>query len=147
MSDLFSFVLTPEQRDLIRQKQAERAKLEAIIADAQRRLTPINDWLDAIAKVTGGKIDLFVTSSVSSTGSAAMTESADSANMTITIEKIANESAAPVSRKDLKQMLAKLGYSEDRLGNYFYTVVHRLKMKGRITVQPDGSVYGAASKN
>jgi hypothetical protein len=147
MSDLFSFVLTPEQRDIIRQKQTEKAKLETIIADAHRRLAPLNDWLDAVTKVTGGRIEMSASSSVSSTGNAAVTESGDSVNMTVAIEKIANESTAPISRKDLKQMLAKKGYSEDRLGNYFYTVVHRLKTKGRITVEPDGSVYGAASKN
>jgi hypothetical protein len=66
--------------------------------------------------------------------------------MTEAIEKIANEVGVPIPRKELKRLLKRQGFPNDRLGNYFYTAVHRLKGKKRITVQPDGSVWRAPSK-
>jgi hypothetical protein len=40
-------------------------------------------------------------------------------------------------------MLAKEGFPPDRLANYFYTAIHRLKNKERVTVLDDGSVWRA----
>jgi len=57
------------------------------------------------------------------------------------IEKLANDASRPISKKELKRILAEQGFASDRLANYFYTAIHRLKAKERITVMPDGSVW------
>jgi len=67
----------------------------------------------------------------------------DSADLTAAIERIANASARPVAKKALKATLAAEGFAPDRLANYFYTAIHRLKGKERITVLDDGSVWKA----
>lgn len=67
--------------------------------------------------------------------------SRDGDNMVAAIEKIANEAPRPISKKQLKKTLAEQGFAPERLANYFYTAIHRLKAKERITVMPDGSVW------
>jgi len=65
----------------------------------------------------------------------------DGDNLVAAIEKIANDAPRPVSKKELKKILAEQGFAADRLANYFYTAIHRLKTKERITVRADGSVW------
>ena len=67
-------------------------------------------------------------------------------NLTDAIERIANATNGPITKADLKEMLAKEGYAKDRLANYFYTAIHRLKNKNRITVTPTGSIWYANAK-
>lgn len=65
----------------------------------------------------------------------------ESDNMVAAIEHIANSAQAPVPKKVLKHMLAEQGFAADRLANYFYTAIHRLKSKERISVLENGSVW------
>lgn len=65
----------------------------------------------------------------------------DSDNLVAAIEKIANNAPAPIPKKILKHMLAQEGFAPEQLANYFYTAIHRLKTKERITVMMDGSVW------
>ena len=58
----------------------------------------------------------------------------DSENMTAKIEEIAHSRMAPLSHDQMRAKLRSLGFPEDRLGNYYYTAVHRLKNKGRIAI-------------
>lgn len=67
----------------------------------------------------------------------------DGANLTDSIADIANRSAAPVAKKDIKKQLAAMGFPDDKLGPYFYTAIMRLKGKKRITVQGDGKIWRA----
>ena len=113
--------------------------MEEVIADAQRELGPITERLRAVAVLAGPPTEA---ASAKSNGLSA----GEPQNMTEAIEKIANETGTPIPRKELKRLLKKQGFPNDRLGNYFYTAVHRLKGKKRITVQPDGSVWRAPSK-
>ncbi len=59
-------------------------------------------------------------------------------NMTAAIEIIASEAEKRMSHKEMRGILRGLGFEEDRLGNYYYTAVHRLKGKGRISVDDNG---------
>jgi hypothetical protein len=144
MNDTTPFVLTSDQQAAIRRMEAEKARLEKVIADAQRELAPITERLRAVAVLAGPPME------AAPSKSNGLFESPDTAgeaqNMTEAIEKIANETGTPIPRKELKRLLKKQGFPNDRLGNYFYTAVHRLKGKKRITVQPDGSVWRAPSK-
>jgi hypothetical protein len=138
--------------DLQAQQAAER-DLESKIANDQRRLAEIREWLRAAAVLTGSKppsnqpqrnIEV-----VTENGSVAMTNSAGGMtdNLTEAIARIVNNSPVSVPKADLKKMLAKEGFAGDRLANYFYTAIHRLKAKDRITVHADGSVWRAPQKN
>jgi hypothetical protein len=60
-------------------------------------------------------------------------------NMTEAIERLATQKG-PISRKELKRLLAEEGFPADRLANYFYTAIHRLKAKERISETDDGSL-------
>ncbi len=61
-------------------------------------------------------------------------------NMTAAIESIANSLSAPISRSDMKDRLRERGFPEERLANYFYTAVGRLKGKNKITVTDDKKI-------
>lgn len=146
MTDNSIFVLTPEQRDAIRRMEADKARLEKIISDSQRELAPLNERLRAVAVLAGPEPS---SRAAKANGmSFGMPDTpAVSDNMTEAIEKIANEASAPILRKELKRLLSAQGFPADQLGNYFYTVVHRLKDRQRIAVNEDGSVWKAPSRN
>ncbi|MPZ35796.1 MAG: hypothetical protein GEV13_33360 [Rhodospirillales bacterium] len=61
----------------------------------------------------------------------------DDDNMTAAIETIANGLKVPISRAEMKDRLRAQGFPEDRLANYFYTAVTRLKNKAKITVDAE----------
>jgi hypothetical protein len=63
--------------------------------------------------------------------------------MTLAIEQIANHSAAPITKKELRKQLSALGFPAERLGPYFYTAITRLSDKGRITRTRDGRITRA----
>src|SRR5262249_3878423 len=139
--DMADFDLTPEQRDMIARKVAEKAKLEA-------QLARVNKWLDAVAVLAGDIPALKAPASStamtangigSDTFALAHHEAAHSAivhrmavsraalpSMTDVIEQLANSCEAAIQRKELKAHLLALGFPAKRLGNYFYTVIHRL---------------------
>jgi len=62
-------------------------------------------------------------------------------NMTLAIENIANRSAAPIAKKDLRRQLAEAGFASD--SPYFYTVLMRLKKRKKIAVTVDGRISRA----
>jgi hypothetical protein len=63
------------------------------------------------------------------------------------MEKIANAADKPLTKAAMKSRLQMLGVPEDQLGNYFYTVVLRLKKKDRISVLDDGRIWRAPVKD
>jgi hypothetical protein len=67
----------------------------------------------------------------------------DPGNMMEAMELIANSNDRPLTKSTMKARLMTLGYADERMGNYFYTCVARLKNKGRITVLPDGRMWKA----
>jgi hypothetical protein len=60
---------------------------------------------------------------------------------TSAIERIATTSPAPLTKKQIKEMLAAEHFPEDRLGPYFYICIKRLKKGERIRVLDDGRVW------
>ena len=59
-----------------------------------------------------------------------------------TIFELANGSAKPIPKADLKEMLKNKGFPEHQVGGtYFYLAIKKLKDKGRVSVQPDGSIW------
>jgi hypothetical protein len=62
-------------------------------------------------------------------------------NLIDAIEKIANESARPLSQAELRYRLHELGLPQSKFNNYFHTAIRRLRARGRITVLDDGRVW------
>jgi hypothetical protein len=139
MADQPLFILTTET---IQQWKDEAARLE-------RELSSIREKLKAAAVLTSPPPALEANALGGVTASASMQEDGDTArgqlDLTAAIEMIANQSQTPLSKAELKRHLAGVGFPKDQLSNYFYTAIHRLKNKSRITVQEDGSVWRAAA--
>jgi hypothetical protein len=74
-------------------------------------------------------------------------EAPDSDNMVAAIERLASGAQAPIPKKVLKHLLAQEGFASDRLANYFYTAIHRLKAKDRISVMANGDVWKARDRS
>jgi hypothetical protein len=144
-----SVTITP---DTLREWQKEAAQL---LADADAKKAQANTLL---ARVEAGRLLLGI-DSISATGAkttnpdeAAALADVDAAevsdagpNMAASIEMIVNTSDKPLTKGTLKSRLMMLGFPEERMGNYFYTVIARLKGKKRIAVQPDGRVWKAGA--
>ena len=60
--------------------------------------------------------------------------------MMAAVERLVLSAREPIAKAKLKDGLRREGFPEERLGNYFYTVIKRLKERRRISVRPDGSV-------
>jgi hypothetical protein len=139
MADLAIFILTDDQLRQVRQWERDKDMLEREIAERQRKLSAINDRLQAVAKL-GVEVPRSEPPAHAN-GKDETEDEADGRSLTEAIERIAKAALAPLSKKDLKTKLLAEKFAEDRLGPYFYTVVMRLKQKGRIRVMDDGSVW------
>jgi hypothetical protein len=146
--------------DVERQQSRER-ELEKAIADAQHELAGVREWLRAMAILRKlpqaapstlanptplpDLISAWWSHRAADAGQANADTDAppDSDNLTDAIESIANGSPVAITKKELKKTLQKRGFPAERLENYFYTAVNRLKKKRRITVMSDGSVWKA----
>jgi hypothetical protein len=106
----------------------EEAKEKRADAQAAARLLGISEpKLEAADLSVGNKIDQATL------------------NLTEKMAEIANASEKPLTKGQMKSRLMNFGFSEDRLGSYFYTCVARLKTKKRITVMPDGKIWRAGA--
>ncbi len=121
------------------QWEKDKAAFLRQIADLQEKLGDVTKKLDAAATLKAiNKPQSAQAPAVPATNGQSQR---DAHSMTSAITQIANQSSAPVSKKDLKKKLSDMGFSEDRLGPYFYTVIMRLKGKKLIRVMGDGSVW------
>jgi hypothetical protein len=69
-------------------------------------------------------------------------DDSDNTNLMGTLRTLANENPKPIPKADLKKMLIHAGIPADRVnGTYFYLAIRKLKDKGRVSVQPDGSIW------
>jgi len=144
-----SVTITP---DTLREWQREAARL---MADAEAKKAQANTLLARVEagrlllgidtiSATGGKVETMTPDEAAAFADVDAAEGSDAGpNMAASIETIANTSDKPLTKATLKSRLMTLGFPEDRMGNYFYTVIARLKGKKRITVQPDGRVWRA----
>lgn len=143
MASLANFTLTNEQLAQIKQWEREKNFLEGEIADRQRRLGSLNEKLKAVA-ILGVQLRQTETPSARIEAPEDFKLAADGSTMTDAIERIVNNSPEPMSKKELKAQLLAEKFSEDRLGAYFYTVIMRLKQKGRIRVFDNGRMWKPA---
>jgi hypothetical protein len=67
----------------------------------------------------------------------------DTESMIEAMATVANMADRPLTKSAMRSRLMTLGFPEDRMGNYFYTCVARLKGKKRISVLPDGRISKA----
>jgi hypothetical protein len=138
------FVITPE---MVEQAEHEKARLEHDIADAQRKLGLITNFLRLAAAYREDSEAEAVEKTEESDVAPVEGEEVDPSNMMGMIAKIANESTRPLTKTELKAKLVEIGTDEGRLGSYFYVAVDRLKKKDRICVLDDGRVWRAPPKN
>ena len=123
--------------------QDEVAAAEQTIAEGERRRMDAQRKLDAFAVLSGQAAPPSQTAAHAN-GSIASIFSGlgDEMNLTAAVETLAH-GETPIPRPTLKAKLREQGFPEDRLSNYLYTVIARLKDKRRITVRLDGSLWKA----
>jgi hypothetical protein len=128
-----------KEADELAAKIAEdQRRLAEKIAEDQRRLDELRSKLKAAAPFMPRKqIRMPMLPGAREKQEAKANEVSD--NMTEAIERLAHKQG-PISRKELKRLLAEEGFPADRLANYFYTAIHRLKAKERISENDDGSL-------
>jgi hypothetical protein len=138
--------------------ERESVELAKRIADDQERLTQLRTKLKMAEFFRPKKLDFFEADKAADqvqvplalahtvTSPTAAPADGEGDNLVAAIEKIANSSLQPVSKKELKALLATQGFPAERLANYFYTAVHRLKSKDRITVMADGKIWIAPDR-
>jgi hypothetical protein len=129
----------------IREQEAKLSRLESELAVKQQEVAAVKRWLDA-ARVLSSPFP----PPRQINGTLLLEEpppfSGPNKSMTLAIERIANNSPAPVSKDDLRRQLAELGYPQEQLKGYFYTALMRLRDKNRMTVMEDGSIWRKAPK-
>ena len=112
-------------------------ELEKALSSTHQELADINRKLEAVAVLRSES------PASSQTVETAQIESSEpSESMMAAVERIAQQSPHPMTKKQVKRQLKKAGFPEISLGNYFYTVIMRLKGRERITVHGDGRVSG-----
>ncbi len=142
MANSAIFTLTSEQLAQIRQWQRDEVSLEGEIAERQRKLASVREKLKAIS-VLGVEIPQGEAADENDVIVIDDTSDSEGSSLTEAIERLANVSRSPLSKKELKAKLLAENFAENRLGAYFYTVLMRLKKKGRISILDDGSVWKA----
>ena len=124
-------VVSDEQ---IAQWQKDEDRLMNRIVDDQAELAAVRRKLEAVSILRE-----WSGSPPASTPPAPPVENGDK-NMMLAVERLVTASVMPLERAKVKKALAEQGFPAERLGNYFYTVVKRLKDKKRIAVQQDGKL-------
>lgn len=120
---------TPEQ---IAGWRAQRDAAKKRMEDSQREVWALNKLLEGVSMWEGLQANMDLVGDTETTPD----------NFMGTLERIANEAPAPVPRTVIKKQMASLGFSDKQLGNYFYSVVARLKDSKRITVMGNGDLWG-----
>ncbi len=143
-ADMPSFTVTPE---LLDQAKREKDRLEQDIDEAQRKLALVNQFLRLAAAYSDESKADTKAEAPEEKEEIEESESVDPSNMMDLIRRIANGSAKPITKTEMKAKLAAAGIQESRLGSYFYVAVDRLKKKDRITVLEDGRIWRAPPKN
>lgn len=128
-----SVILTIDQVSDWRRRKSE---LEQTILQAQQELALINRRLDAVAILTEDGDEIAPVVERASGGETMMSA----------VMRITRSADGPLTKADLRQRLEHDGFPDERLGAYFYTVIARLKKKGKISVLDDGRV-SATNRN
>jgi hypothetical protein len=142
-ADIPGFTVTPE---LLDQAKREKDRLEQDIVEAQHKLALINQFLrlaEAYSDEPKPGTEVEAPEETEESEEPEESESVDPSNMMGLISQIANESAKPITKAEMKVKLVAAGMPKGRLGSYFYVAVDRLKKKDRITVLEDGRIWRA----
>ena len=124
-------LLTAQQ---VREWREKKAKLEREIADAETELVSVNRRLEAVSVIVGKQWP------DDESASSEVGEDTYAVSLIAAIERVANLSPEPLTKAQTKALLRQEGFQEERLGNYFYTCIKRLKDRRRIHVEPDGRI-------
>ena len=135
MDENDGILLTAEQ---VRGWREKKTRLEKEIADAEVELGVVSRRLEAVAVIVGKHWP------DDEPASSEDDEETSVGNMIAAIERIASSSREPQTKAQTKIALRLEGFQEERLGNYFYTCIKRLKDRRRILVLPDGRITGIA---
>jgi hypothetical protein len=138
------FEVTPE---LVAQAEHEKERLDHEIADLQRKLGLVVNFLRLAAAYREAEQPAVAEKSEQPEPVETAAEDIDPSNMMGLIAQIANASTKPLTKKELKAKLVERGIATNRLGSYFYVAVDRLKDRERICVLDDGRVWRAPPKN
>jgi hypothetical protein len=139
MTDSPVFTLTTSK---LAEWQHELTAIDQEISAKQRRRQFLAERLHAAAVLMGSAAGHGETSeSKVPLQAETLFDAAKHKAMIDAVEKMANESPRPIAKGDVRKRLLEMGYPEGSLGNYFYTVVARLKGKNRISVMPNGSIW------
>ena len=118
----------------VREWREKRTRLEKEITDAEVELAVVNRQLEAVSVIVGKDWPDDEPASSEDGGDTS------SGSMIAAIERIANSSREPLTKAQTKHLLRHEGFQEERLGNYFYTCIKRLKDRRQIHVLPDGRI-------
>ena len=134
---------TADQLALIEELKHDQMRFERDIAEAQRRFDEVSGQLKAAAVLFAmpSDVDHARPAQPQTLFQREADIQDDGSDLTAAVERIANNSPAPLSKKNMKQQLMRAGFPEKRLGNYFYTVIKRLKDTQRITILEDGRIW------
>ena len=119
----------------VAKKREQAVKLKKEIAKKQAEAAEINAWLEAASVIMGGlpqgnegeQEEVFAVGSPPE-------------SMTEAVERLVRAAPKPLPKAVLKRLLQEEGFPPEKLDNYFYTVLKRLKDKQKIMVMKDGSV-------
>lgn len=118
----------------LRQWMDRKTELESQITQNRQELATINQRLEAVAILSQSS------DSEGVSGKDAKPTLPPDESMVDAVERIVFQAGGPVARAQLKKALAEAGYPKSRMGNYFYTLIARLKERERIVVASDGRV-------
>lgn len=110
-------------------------KLDKVLSSTLQELADISTKLEAVAVLCGES-----PASSQTVETAQIDSSEPDESMMAAVERIAQQTPKPLTKKQVKKQLKKAGFPESKLGNYFYTVIMRLKGRERIRVLADGRV-------
>jgi hypothetical protein len=125
--------------------RAEVEGLKREVAERQKKIIDLEGDIEAALRLANRKQRRTIAESpVVPKGGARSIEPPQGSSMTDALEMIANRSAAPLTKQEIRDQLSGQGFADK--GPYLYTVIMRLKDRGKISVMSDGKVWKAPSQ-
>lgn len=139
MADLNDVILTSSE---VAKKRRELEQLDRDLRAKQLERAKLNQWLEAATVIMGSLPDPAADDGVEepTNDEDVVSVGSPSESMMDAVVRITKEARKPLPKAELKEMLRDAGFEESRLGNYFYTVIKRLKDKEKINIRKDGSI-------
>ncbi|MEQ8281819.1 MAG: hypothetical protein RIC04_03530 [Parvibaculum sp.] len=132
---------TPSQLAYIEELKGKRSELQRKLAETQDLLSDVDKRLNAAAVLFSAPHSALKPEAVPEQFEMRSEDAEDSTDLTAAVERLANKAPSPLTKSNLRAQLRSAGFPENRLGNYFYTVIKRLKESRRISVQADGKIW------